>query len=66
MSVGTLARLTALLAAGTGVAGIYYESTPMAAVAALVATGSVIGWARFTAPHDHWREFRRRDGRRGL
>jgi hypothetical protein len=55
-----MSQLSALLAAGTGVAGLYYESTPALVLAGLVALGSAIGWARSTAPHDHWRDFKRR------
>ena len=60
MSVSAVAQLGALVAAGTGAAGVYYESTPVLVVATLVAMGSVVGWVRSTAPHDHWRGLRRR------
>jgi len=60
MSGSALSQVAALLAAGTGAAGICYDSTPVVVLAALLATGSVVEWVRSTAPHDHWREYKRR------
>jgi hypothetical protein len=48
------------IAAAAAAAGIYYESTVLVVVATLLAAASVIGWVRWSAPHDHWRDLRRR------
>ncbi len=53
-------RLGTTLAAATGAAGIYYESTPIVLGATLGATSFIVSWFRLNAPHDHWRAFRRR------
>jgi hypothetical protein len=55
-----LPSLGAILAAATGAAGIYYESTPMVLAATLGAVAFIVTWFRLNAPHDHWREFRRK------
>jgi hypothetical protein len=60
MTVSAASQLAALLAAGTGAAGLYFDSMSALALAGLLATGSVFAWARSTAPHDHWRQFKRR------
>jgi hypothetical protein len=58
--VSALARGGAPIAAAAAAAGIYYESTTIIVLATLMAAASVIGWVRWSAPHDHWRALRRR------
>jgi hypothetical protein len=53
-------RAGAVTSALLGCAGLYFESTSLVVVATLAAMASVVSWTRWTAPHDHWREFRRR------
>jgi hypothetical protein len=60
MRMSALARMGALMAAATGAAGIYYESTPIVLAASVGAVAFIIRWISWTAPHDHWREFRRK------
>ncbi len=60
MQMSALSRLGALLAAALGVGGIYYESTPVVMASTVAAIVLIIRWIQWTAPHDHWRAFRRR------
>ena len=60
MNVSVASQLAALLAAGTGAAGLYYDSMTTLVLAGLLAAGAVFAWVRSTAPHDHWRQFKRR------
>jgi hypothetical protein len=60
MKASALPSLGALLAAATGGAGVYYESTPIVLAATLGATAFIVSWIRLSAPHDHWRAFRRK------
>jgi hypothetical protein len=60
MRISALARLGALLAAATGAAGIYYESMPIGLAASLGATAFIVRWISWSAPHNHWRDFRRK------
>jgi hypothetical protein len=60
MQMSMAARIGALLAAAMGAGGIYYESTPLILASSLGAVALIVQWLRWTAPHDHWRAFRRR------
>lgn len=51
-------QLGAVLAALVGSGGLYLENTVLLVIAMVLALGSAISWIRWTAPHDHWREFR--------
>jgi hypothetical protein len=60
VNTSLIAQRGALVAAGTGAVGIYYEYMPLVIAATVVATISIFGWVRMTAPHDHWAGMRRR------
>jgi hypothetical protein len=60
MRISFWGRFGALVAALLGSVGLYFESTPFLVLASVAAVTSVFYWARSTAPHDHWGEFRRR------
>jgi hypothetical protein len=60
MRISALARLGALMAAAMCAAGIYYESMPIVLAASLGATAFIVRWITWSAPHNHWRDFRRR------
>jgi hypothetical protein len=60
MQMSGLSRLGCLLAAAIAAGGIYYESTPIVLASAIGAMALIIHWIRWTAPHDHWRAFRRK------
>jgi len=60
MQMSILARLGAVLAAAAGAGAVYYESTPLITASMIGATVLLVQWIRWTAPHDHWRAFRRR------
>ena len=53
-------RMSGIFAAVLGSVGLYFESTTFIIVATIIAAASAISWTRWTAPHDHWREFRKR------
>jgi hypothetical protein len=60
VKASALPGLGALVAAGTGGAGLYYESMPVVLAAILGSVAIIVTWLRRSAPHDHWRDFRRR------
>jgi hypothetical protein len=53
-------RYGAIAAVLCGAAGLIFESTSMTVLGTVWALGSMVAWVRWTAPHDHWKEFRRR------
>ena len=59
--MGLWGRGGAVAAAICGAWGLYSESTIAVVLATLVAMASMIAWTRWTAPHDHWRDFRRKN-----
>ncbi len=54
--IWTGALVAAVLASG----GIFFDIMPALAMAMVLAAMTALGWMRRTAPHDHWREFRKR------
>jgi hypothetical protein len=60
MTMSFWGRAWAVTAALLGGLGLFTESTPIVVLATIAAIGSVIGWVRWSSPHDHWRQFRRR------
>jgi hypothetical protein len=61
MNAAQWGQLGALFAAILGGAGLYFEITVVIVVATVAAMVSVVLWMRATAPHDHWRQFQRRN-----
>jgi hypothetical protein len=50
----------AVLAAVVLAGAVYVQSTPLLVLATLAGVSCVMRWIRWTAPHDHWREMRRK------
>lgn len=47
-------KFFSVAAAASGLAGLYWESTPILALSVVCAITGVVGWVRWTSPHDHW------------
>jgi hypothetical protein len=60
MSAETVGQLAAIAAVACGAGGLVFESTPMIFAGTALAVVSAMAWIRWTAPHDHWKEMRKR------
>jgi hypothetical protein len=60
MSLESVGQLAAIAAVACGGGGLVFESTPMVVAGTALAVVSAMAWVRSTAPHDHWKEMRKR------